>query len=39
VQDTLSLEKQGLDNKRLKELLEFTKNQYLTENKKLLWAN
>ncbi len=39
VQDTSSLEEQGLDNDRLKELLEFTKNQYLTENKKLLWAN
>jgi len=39
VQDTSSLEEQGLDNKRLKELLEFTKNQYLTENKKFLWAN
>jgi len=38
VQDTSSLEEQGLDNKRLKELLEFTKNQYLTENKKLLWG-
>ncbi len=39
VQDTSSLEEQGLDNDRLKELLEFTKNQYLTENKKFLWAN
>ncbi len=39
VQDTSSLEEQGLSNNRLKELLEFTKNQFLNENRKLLWAD
>jgi len=39
VQDTSSLEEQGLSNNRLKELLEFTKNQFLNENRKLLWVD
>lgn len=38
VQDTSSLEKQGLNQKDIKELLEETKKQFLTgEYKKKLW--
>jgi len=39
VQDTSSLEEQGLNKEDLNKLLEFTKNKFLTENKKLLWVN
>ena len=39
VQDTSSLEEQGLNKENLNKLLEFTKNKFLTENKKLLWVN